>query len=205
MAKEKLIDPVSEDTEKVSADSLDIGKLKFQAVPQSAAKIVRPFDGYPLNKKVKFGEGEICPTFIVALNPTVMVQQDPNNKKVKTPEGMKQIQTFHSRFIRDRETGDNIEVVFDRKMIINGQTFLCAVVPSHVVRSQIVFKFNNKTNRPEVDTNYMLLDLDQVSRLRQVFLQVINPNLKIEKEAAFISGESTVDAGEQEPLTEEQV
>lgn len=195
--KEKLIDPVNEETGELNIGTLSMDNLEFKAVPVEAAKIVRPFDGYPFPKKIKFGTGEVCQTFIVALNPTILVQQDPNNKK--------KIKTYHSRFIRDREVGDNIEVVFDREIKMKGVTYFCAVVPSHVVRSQIIFNYNNKTKRTEVDPRYMLIDLNQTSRLRQVFLQVINPNLKMERQAAFISGESNVDAGETEPLTEEQV
>ena len=61
-----------------------------------------------------------------------------------------------------------------------------------------------KTQRIEVDPNYLFLDLEQNQRLKRVFEQIINPKLKLEREAAFISGESNV-AGEQATMTEDEV
>jgi hypothetical protein len=37
--------------------------------------------------------------------------------------------------------------------------------------------------------------VEQRNRLRTVYEQVINPNIKMEKEAAFIAGESQTDTG----------
>jgi hypothetical protein len=201
--KARLIDPVSkgnEKQEKAEMSSLDIKKadgLSFKPIPPERARVSRPFDGYPL-KKVKFGGVDTFTTYIVALNPTVPVPQDPNNRKVKTREGMKQINTYHSRVIRDRETRENIICVFDRDIEVDGRQYQCAIIQSHNARAQVCFNYDQQKNRIVVDSRYLLLDSEQDSRLKRVFEQVINPNIKMEREAAFISGESKEDAGEAE-------
>ena len=221
MAKAKLIDPVQQgagaENEAGEFDSLNIAKaptseeantsedtasgLSFQTIPPERARITRPFDGYPL-KKFKFNDIETYSTFIVALNPTVPVPQDPANRKVRTKKGMVQVQTHHSRVIRDRETKENTHVPFDRIIKIQGRDYQCAIVQSHNVRAQLAFKWDNQKNRIEVDHRYMLLDMDQVSRLKRTFEQVINPRVKMEREADFIAGRTSDDSGGVEPLTE---
>jgi hypothetical protein len=209
MAKAKLIDPVARTAgaqqEASELDALDIknaGGLSFKPIPPERAKVSRPFDGYPL-KKITFGEVETYTTYIVALNPTVQVIQDPANKKVRTPQGMVKVKNYHSRAIRDKETRDNILCMFDREIEVDGRVYQCAIIPSHNVRAQVCFFWDAKKNRIVVDNRYLLLDSDQDSRLKRVFEQVINPNIKMEREAAFISGESKEDTGGVEPLTEE--
>lgn len=197
--KAGLVDPVAKQAdkrqEKAELESLNIeNAFDFEAIKPEAARITKPFDGYPL-KKVQLSEGlEIPAAYIVALNPTVVVQQDPSNQGA--------VKNYHSRFIRDRETKENIHVPFDREIEWKGKTYYCAIVPSHNVRAQVCFKFDTskKVPRTEVDRRYMLLDGNQVGRLKRVFEQVINPLLKMERDAAFISGESTADVGESAPL-----
>ena len=212
MAKQKaeLTDPVetgaNAEKERAELGALDIktakkGGLSFKPIPPDRARITRPFDGYPL-RKLEIGEIKTSPTFIIALNPTVPVFQDPSNRSVKTKAGMEKIQTHHSRVIRDRETKENTIVVFDRIIEADGREFQCAIVPSHNVRAQICFLYNPQKNRIEVDRRYLLLDSEQDSRLKRVFEQVINPKLNMERDAAFISGESTEDKGEAEPVQE---
>ena len=202
-AKAKLVDPVAKSGEKQEAaelGALDIkkaGGLTFKPIPPERARVSRPFDGYPL-KKLKFGEVDTFTTYIVALNPTIQVVQDPSNRKVKTKTGMKQVHNYHSRFIRDRETKSNTICMFDRDIEVDGRMYQCAIVPSHNVRAQICFAFDAQKNRIVVDNRYLLLDSEQDNRLKRVFEQVINPNIKMEREAAFISGESKEDAGEAE-------
>jgi hypothetical protein len=214
MRTAKLTDPVetgksARDDEELAALGIDKAGaaagdgegLAFKPIPPERARITRPFDGYPL-KKFKFGEVETFTAFIVALNPTVPVPQDPANKKVRTKKGMVQVNTYHSRVIRDRETKENEQVRFDREITIGGSKFLCAIVPSHNVRAQICFKHDPQKNRVEVDRRYMLLDSEQAGRLKKVFDQVINPKLNMERDAKFIAGESTEDGGEAEPVQE---
>jgi len=211
MAKPKLIDPVQrtdEKQEKTEMEALDIkkaGGLSFKPIPPDRARVSRPFDGYPLgSKKFRFGKADTYTTYIVALNPTVSVPQDPANRKVKQKDGhMEQVQTTHSRVIRDRETRENIHVPFDREISVDDRIHQCAIVQSHNVRAQICFSLDAQKNRIEVDTRYLLLDMDQVGRLKRVFEQVVNPLIKMEREAAFISGESKEDTGGVEPITEE--
>jgi hypothetical protein len=157
-------------------------------------------------REVKIGGAATYAAYVVALNPTVQVRQDPANTKVKQKNGtFKQIKNHHSRFIRDYETGDNNEVVFDRIVKIGDREFFCAIVPSHNVRAQLCFKYDNERRRVEVDTDYLFLDAAQDKRLKRVFEQIINPKLRLEREASFISGESKEDSEEEKILTEEQV
>ena len=203
MARKKLVDPVARSGEKQEAaelGALDIkkaGGLTFKPIPPERARVSRPFDGYPM-KKLKFGEVDTFTTYIVALNPTIQVVQDPSNRKVKTKDGMKQVHNYHSRFIRDRETKSNTICMFDRDIEVDGRMYQCAIIPSHNVRAQVCFNFDAQKNRIVVDNRYLLLDSEQDNRLKRVFEQVINPNIKMEREAAFISGESKEDAGEAE-------
>lgn len=203
----KLKDPVAGAVEESAIKTVVDDDLEPKAVRPSAARVTNPFDGYPFKKKIKVGEyvdpedrkkkdSMISASFIVILNPTVQVRQDKSNTKYPN---------YHSRAIRDYEERDNTIIVFDRKMEIKGKTYLYAVVPSHNVRAQLFFKYDNNKQRIEVVSDYLLLDTEQESRLRRVFEQVINPKLKIEREASFISGESKVDTGEGEPLTEDEV
>lgn len=203
--KEKLVDPVAENgqQEKAELDTLDIKKgLTFKPIPPERARTSKPFDGYPLNK-LKFGKVNTFTTYIVALNPTVQVVQDPSNRKVKTKEGMVQVRNYHSRAIRDRETRENIQVMFDRDIEVDGRVYQCAIIPSHNVRAQVCFNFDVQKNRIVVDSRYLLLDSEQDGRLKRVFEQVINPNIKMEREAAFISGESKEDTGGVELVSED--
>jgi hypothetical protein len=178
--------------------------LNFKPIPQKAAKIRRPFDGYPM-KDVKIGEAKTYATYVVALNPTVQVKLDPANHKVKTKDGMVQVKNYHSRMIRNMETRNNEDVVFDRLVEVGGQEYACAIIPSHNVRAQICFSYNSKSKRIDIDSRYLMLDTEQGNRLREVFQQVINPKIKMERQAQFISGESQEDAGEVKPLTENEV
>ena len=205
MARAKLIDPVAKGkTELGALDIKKAGGLTFKPIPPERARVSRPFDGYPLgSKKIKFGEIDTFTTYIVALNPTVQVVQDPSNRKVKTKEGMVQVHNYHSRFVRDRETKSNTICMFDRDIEVDGRSYQCAIIPSHNVRAQVCFNYDAQKNRIVVDSRYLLLDSEQDSRLKRVFEQVINPNIKMEREAAFISGESKDDTGGVEPVTEE--
>lgn len=193
-----LVDPVEKgaNPQEEEMASLDMGKVSsvsFKPIPIDAARIRAPFDGYPL-KKFQFAGVTTYESFIVALNPTTPVPQDQANRKVRQADGtLKQVNSCHSRVIRDRETNDNMHVPFDRSIEVNGITYQCAIVPSHNVRAQICFAYDANKQRIVVDPRYMLLDIEQRNRLRTVFEQVINPNIKMEKEAAYIAGESSVE------------
>jgi len=205
MPRANLVDPVAkggEQQERSELGALDIKKvdgLTFKPIPPERARISKPFDGYPIgSKKLEFGKVDTFTTYIVALNPTIHVIQDPSNRKVKTKAGMVQVHNYHSRVIRDRETKENILCMFDRDIEVDGRTYQCAIIPSHNVRAQVCFAYDPQKNRIVVDSRYLLLDSEQDSRLKRVFEQVINPNIRMEREAAFISGESKEDAGEAE-------
>jgi hypothetical protein len=107
--------------------------------------------------------------------------------------------------IRDYQEQDNVLVSFDKEIIVSGKTYFYDVVPSHNVRAQLVFRYNANNRKIEVVPGILLMDDGQVQRLKQVFEQIINPKLKIEREASFIAGENHTDGGESEPLTEDEV
>jgi len=205
MAAPKKIDPVAGEG-KLDEALKGIGELNFQPIPLAAARVSRPFDGYPM-KKVTIGGAETYLAYVVALNPTVAVRLDPSNRKVKTKDGtFEQVKNTHARFVRDYEENENTEVVFDRIVEVGGKEFYCAIVPSHNVRAQLCFKYDDKGKRILVDSNYLFLDTAQDQRLKRVFEQIINPKLQLEREAAFIAGESTQDTGgEAKTLTEDEV
>jgi len=201
----KKTDPVAGEGTAKNEGIKGIDDLNFQPIPLKAARVSRPFDGYPM-KKVTIGGTETNLCFVVALNPTVPVQQDPSNGKKRQKDGtFEQVLNTHARFIRDYEENENTEVVFDRVVEIGGKEYFCAIVPSHNVRAQLCFKYEDKNKRIVVDPNYLFLDTAQDQRLKRVFEQIINPKLRLEREASFISGESNVDTGEIQPLTEEEV
>ena len=85
----KLKDPVAGE-EKKGASIKNLEDFEFKPVRPEAARAARPFDGYPL-KKVKIDGKDVYATYIVALNPTFQVRQDPSNRKVKTKDGLVQI------------------------------------------------------------------------------------------------------------------
>lgn len=204
MAQATKKDPVSGDGKGKDEGLKGISELNFQPIPVKAARISKPFDGYPM-KKVRIGEADTFLAFVVALNPTVPVRLDPANRKVKQKDGtFAQVKNTHARFIRDYEENENVEVVFDRIVEVGGKEYYCAIVPSHNVRAQLCYKYVEKNQRIEVDTNYLFLDTDQDQRLKRVFEQIINPKLRLEREASFISGESKEDPGPQ-TMTEEEV
>ena len=192
----RLIDPVEgqQGDTKLNAEmeAMDISQLDPVSIPVSAAKPSRPFDGYPV-KNTTIGEGKdkhkVCLTHIVLHNHVGdPVPQDAGGPKVSG----KRIQTYHNRMIRDMENGGNANVAvhFDLPVKTAKGEFLGAIIPDPYVRCQLFFKYNTKTQRIEVDNRYLLLDGDQKNALKRCFEQVINPQLKIEKAADFISGES---------------
>jgi hypothetical protein len=84
----------------------------------------------------------------------------------------------------------NEDVVFDRLFELDdGDKILYAVVRGHAVRAQLMYFYNSKLEKVEVDPRYLLLDADQNSRLQKLFHQIINPKLRREKMAAEVAGE----------------
>jgi hypothetical protein len=203
----RLIDPIedvgSEIAKNAEDGSLNIENISIsQLLPITAAeaRIVQPFDGYPA-KRITIGAVTTFRHHIVILKPIIQIPQDSANRKVKVKGGkLEQVMTYHNRFVRDLESKDNITIMFDREMKLKDATVFFAIVESNNVRAQICFKYDTKRERIMPDDRYVLLDRDQVSRLRRVFEQVINPNIKMEQQARFISGESQADTGEIEPV-----
>lgn len=209
MPKERLIDPAElttaeerqedfqKDEEILSIDNLKMADMT--PVPHSAARIPAPFEGYPM-KEMKIGEYKGKPlftkaTYVVIHNPNIGVVQDPSGKGITITskngaERMVDIPTTHSRMVRDWDTKRNNEVVFDRPMVLeDGRTAYYAVIESHSVRSQLIYEYDTKLKRVVVNRDYILVDKKQVSRLKQTFLQIINPKLRQERLAEEISKE----------------
>ena len=189
MNKGKLIDPVdgikSEQEAAKEAAALDISSLDPVSIPITAARVSRPFDGYPV-RKTKLGKYEVCLTHLVLHNHVSNpVAQDPSGPKVNG----KRLQTYHNRWIRDVDNGGNgnVAVFFDRPIETAKGIFYGSVIPDPYIRCQLCFRYDEKTQRIVVDNRYMLLDADQTGPLKRCFEQVINPQLKIERAADYIS------------------
>ncbi|MFX0114198.1 MAG: hypothetical protein ACFFB3_06595 [Candidatus Hodarchaeota archaeon] len=198
MMKTKIIDPVDKD-KREREESEDIEQLKmfdignltmadFHAVKATTAHTPHPFDGYPYPKGKEAA-------FIVGLNPTKYIPQDPSSRNlsmiVKGKEKKVTIETTHNRVIQDFDKGGiNTDVVFDRKMnLSDGNILYYALVPSHSVRAQLIFEYDARAERIKVNPDYLLIDTAQAKRLRRLYEIIINPKLKKEQMSAYISGE----------------
>lgn len=214
MARPRLIDPVAEaggeQEMEGSGAPLSIESLSPAQVKPSQAKAGDPFSNYDFKAKTiplldvngnppvdRAGkpvlvDGKapmVCLTHIVLHNHIAdPVVQDPINRESGRVN-------YHSTSRRDEFKRQGIACVFDRPYKTAKGIFYGCVVPQHNVRAQLIFR-RNSDGRVEVDNRYLLLDPDQVRRLREVFSQVINPKVKQEKQASFISGETNVDPGE---------
>ena len=176
--------------------SLDIEGLKFDAfrpVPQSSARVPAPFEGYP-DRKVKIGthvpQGKKRPvdvminlSWIVGLNPTVDVFQDPSGLDVlvgdprKNNEKRLNIPSSHNRTVSYNHRA--FKAVFDRPFTDEeGRTVMICVIPDPIYRCQIIYYFDGE--RIKVDTRYLLPDMNQKGPLRRTFQMIINPRLKLE-------------------------
>jgi hypothetical protein len=199
----KLTDPVDglkEENELAEdMDSLDISKLTPVAIPISAARVSRPFDGYPI-KKIKLplkkptmidgkkvSEIDVCLTDIVLYNHVAFpIAQDQSGPR----KNGKRVETYHNRWIRDPQGNDNVSIFFDRPIKTAQGDFYASIVTDPYVRCQLCFSYDAKTKRINVDKRYLLLDGDQKGPLKRCYEQVINPQLKIERAADYISGVS---------------
>ena len=195
---------VQEMKEAFSIDNLSTDD--FRPLGERTAVSPHPFDGYPavMVKVAEVAGKEIkVPRYsIVALNPKEYVHQDPSGRAVSiwdmktNKEKIVTIPTYHNRILVDYEAGGiNRDVVFDREIVFpNGQVMKnCAFVESHSMRAQLLFKLTQKGDRIQVDRRYVLLDVDQASRLRRVFEMIVNPRIRKERLSKAIAGESEED------------
>lgn len=195
---------VQEMKEAFSIDNISLDD--FKPLAERTALSTHPFDGYP-SRMIKVadvkGQAIMMPAYsIVALNPKEYVHQDPSGKNlsivntVTKKEEIKTIQTFHNRIVVDYEQGGrNIDVVFDREIILGDGKVMknCAFVISHSARSQLLFKLTQKGDKIQVDRRYVLLDVEQASRLRRVYEMIVNPKIRKERLSKAIAGESEED------------
>jgi hypothetical protein len=234
MTEKKQKDPVDKTKKEADARTVedevtgvDESVLEFKSVPSSAGGFVHPFDGYPYGPKItletfdirgtKQGEAKVCTTFIVAVSPSFIPNEDVSGRnvqiaehklgnvttlsgtfKVMKPSGEMHsvsLGTYHSRMLVCYEppySGDNYDVVFDRLIRLpSGAERYCAVVPYHSLRAQLMFTMNWKDDPPTMmaDKRYDFLDLNQRRPLRRLFQNVVSRNISREKMAAMVSGE----------------
>lgn len=194
--------------DKELASVFDISQLKmsdFKATQLKDARSRHPFEGYP-DKKVQVGvvkeKGKEVPLIVNLTHILVYkeeVKQDRSGEKVTlgypelrdkdgkiirpNTERIGSIPTSHNRRAKDYESGGvDTDCVFDRTIkLADGELSQCCFVVSPSVRAQLVFKYNNKTQRIEPDSRYLLADPEQVSRLRRIFEMIINPKIRQEE------------------------
>jgi hypothetical protein len=206
MAREKLIDPVEEkgklsfDAEGTEFDSLDLTKLKVEVLPQSAARIAHPFDGYPVKKfkmdmpetkdgrQMRGKDGKVVkvPT---EYNLTDWVLHNHQHKPVPQDPANRHRKTYHSRSVKDMAKGNsapNVAIQFSTLIKTASGDFYGALVPDPYIRCQLAFLMSREGNIT-VDPAYMLLDKDQSGRLKQCFMRLMKPNQDMEKAADMIT------------------
>jgi hypothetical protein len=210
MERKKLIDPVEEKGSLTAAadaefDSLDLSKLKVEVLPQSAARVAHPFDGYPVRKfkmdmpqtnkdgrqpKGKDGKVVMVPT---EYNLTDWVLYNHLHKPVPQDPANRNRKTYHSRSVKDIAKGNaapNTVMQFSTLIKTASGEFYGALVKDPYIRCQLAFVMTREGNI-QVDPAYMLLDPKQDSRLKQCFLRLMKPQQDMEKAADMIT------AGEQ--------
>lgn len=108
------------------------------------------------------------------------------------------LKTFHSRVGADYDESNgehNIESVFDRVVTTSkGRKMLCAVVPNHSVRAQIVLKLVK--GKVTVDQRYLLADKQQDKRLTRVFRNAHYQQLQGERAAQRFDAEPELTAAD---------
>jgi len=210
----KLVDPVEEkDKEKqaeVAVSSIkSIEDLTFndlQAIPQRAAQMAHPFDGYPY-EKIKIGADKrgkdimAVSAYLVMLFPAFQPPQDISGVGVtikkaatKTKKGdiipeyeeIVTIKTNHNVILVDYDNAkQNTDIVFDREFFLSGgKKILGAIVPSHSLRAQLMFRYDPKKQRVFANEKYVLVDVRQANKLRKVFDIVMFDKLRNEKLAS---------------------
>lgn len=210
-------DPVDKTAQEVKAEEIDkemdemaVSISDLKEVPQSAAKVIHPFDNYQLAPKLilsddkhdkklnpKGTDTKISKTYIVVLAPTINVNQDRSNlgRTIKTKQRGKlvdkvvDIPTSHNRMLPDYDQGGvNTDIVFDRLIITSeGHKLWCAVVRSHSLRAQLMFKLDQKTSKIAVRKMYQLFDMNQKGPLRRLFLMLKGKELKMIQQSNLIS------------------
>lgn len=200
---EQLKDPVN-DQLKVTDNKDDeqlagLEEFTFEGlkpIPERAAKRRNPFEGYP-EKKIKIGvekggKGKsdkdimLNLTHLVALSTAESVFQDPSGMNMTDKKGRQYtIKSSHNRMVMSFLDNQNHDVVFDRDITLPDGTKVerYALIPDATIRAQICFKVDNKTGKTKVDSRYLMGDVDQSSRLMEVFTIVMNNKLKAERSA----------------------
>lgn len=193
MARKPLEDIVDK-AEDAAADAqefetLDVSNIKVEVLPEAAAKVSHPFDGYPAKKiKIPMPKMDDRGHFVKERGKKVIepkefsmtdwvlhnyhadpVHQDSSNRRAKT---------YHSRSINDLKLGinsPNILVQFSTPIKTANGTFFGAFIPDPYVRCQLIFTRDKKDGFVRIDKRYMLLDPEQSGRLKRCFQQLIRP------------------------------
>ena len=193
----RLTDPVVEqETEKMEEDefeTLDVSKIKVEVLPESAARALKPFDGYPVKKvtvtmteTVKGKKVQVPKVF----NLTHWVLHNHLSDPVHQDQSNRRRRTYHNRSILNILQGNsapNESIQFSVPMETANGTFYGALVPDPYIRSQLIFVRDQKSGRIQVDKRYMLLDMDQKNKLKQCFIQLVQPKIDMERAADAIT------------------
>jgi len=200
MPRPRLTDPVVEqETEKMEEDefeTLDVSKIKVEVLPESAARALKPFDGYPVKKvtvimteTVKGKKVQVPKVF----NLTHWVLHNHLSDPVHQDQSNRKRRTYHNRSILNILQGNsapNESIQFSVPMETANGIFYGALVPDPYIRSQLIFVRDQKSGRIQVDKRYMLLDMDQKNKLKQCFIQLVQPKIDMERAAdAIMAGD----------------
>lgn len=204
MARKTVVDPAdavsagreeaaqAEENESMAVEGLSLED--FGGIPESAARMTNPFTGYPHKVFQEFDDGRGAKTRIykheiVALHPTVSVPVDRSGRNQSIGGKTVNLVNPHSRMVVSASDQVNMDFVFDRVIkLASGETLHYAIVKDHFARASICFKYDKEKKRIVPDRRYLLLDKEQVGRLRKCFEILINPRLKQEELADQISG-----------------
>ena len=191
--KNKKEAPVSLPTVK---GGLSLTLDQLQPISQKYSRAVHPFEGYPLKYEIIDGQ-KVCLTYLVAYSQTKPVFQDPSGLSQTIVmkgggEKLVDLQSPPNVMVMDYENRRNTHIIFDREFTLaDGQRVKwVGIVPSHSARAQIMFKYDQKTDKVSPNPDFLLFDGEQASRLRRVMENILKPSRKAERDAKAIMGES---------------
>jgi hypothetical protein len=162
-----------------------------------------PFDGFQLARRVAVGvDGKlkVSATYLVLLKPTEHPQEDRSNDAVTiafskepgkggdpkngpTLTKVVKLDTFHTQVVTNRHGNENIQIVFDREVLVDGEWYRCAVVPSHAARAQLVYNWDVKRKRVVIDKRYMIADMRQAKPLLDMYKAMMYQRTAAERSA----------------------
>lgn len=185
---------------------LGITEASFKPIPETAERFAHPFEGYPKKVDLKIVSDPKHPekfnehsgTDIMVLSHKVDIHQDPAGiglsvLDTKTNKERKVTMKTEKSYMlpNHEEGGQNIDVVFDRYVLLDGGKLLprAAYIPWPSVRAQLVYSLDPK-GRIKRNPEMLLYDTDQLGRLKRLFLMIHSPVLRAERISRAVMGES---------------